>query len=109
MPTQADRIRALNDEFRQKITSNFAVITPGVAALGKTAVDWIVKTIAVYDDFCQANDPHLEHDFGSFETDGQTIFFKINYYDRALTLHSPDPANPSVTQRVMTIMLAHEY
>ena len=109
MASHTDRVRMLNDEFRQKISIDFAVITPGVAALGKTAVDRIVKTITVYDDFCQANDPHQEHDFGSFEADGQTIFFKIDYYDRALTFHSPDPANPSVTQRVMTIMLAHEY
>ena len=109
MASQTDRIRTLNDEFRQKISSDFAVITPGVAALGKIAVDRIVKIIAVYDDFCQANDPHREHDFGSFDAEGQTIFFKIDYYDRALAYHSPDPANPSVTQRVMTIMLAHEY
>ena len=93
----------------KRYLANFAVITPGVAALGKPAVDRIVKTIAVYDDFCQANDPHHEHDFGSFDADGQTIFFKIDYYDRALICHSPDPADPSVTQRVMTIMLAHEY
>ncbi len=109
MPGQADRIRALNDQFRQTITSNFAVITTGVAALGKPAVDRIVKTVAVYDDFCHANDPYQEHDFGSFEAEGETIFFKIDYYDRALTCHSPDPADAAVTQRVITIMLASEY
>ena len=37
------------------------------------------------------------------------IFFKIDYYDRALSGHSPDPADPAVTQRVITIMLATEY
>lgn len=109
MATPTDRIRALNDEFRQNITANFAVITPGIAALGKPAVDRIVQTIKTYDDFCAANDPHHEHDFGSFEAEGQTIFFKIDYYDRVLTLHSPDPTDPSLTERVMTIMLAHEY
>lgn len=109
MASQTDHIRALNDEFRQKISANFAVITLGVAALGKPAVDRIVKTIALYDDFCQATDPYHEHDFGSFDAEGQTIFFKIDYYDRALIYHSPDPANPSVTQQVMTIMLADEY
>ena len=109
MASQTDHIRALNDEFRQKISANFAVITLGVAALGKPAVDRIVKTIALYDDFCQATDPYHEHDFGSFDAEGQTIFFKIDYYDRALIYHSPDPANPSVTQRVITIMLADEY
>jgi hypothetical protein len=109
MPAQQHRIRTLNDEFRQKISSNFAVITPGVAALGKPVVDRIVQTIAVYDDFCQANDPYHEHDFGSFDAAGQMIFFKIDYYDQTLTFHSPDPADASVTKRVMTIMLAHEY
>ena len=44
-------------------------MTPGVAALGQTAVERIVKTISVFDDFCQANDPHEEHDFGSFEAE----------------------------------------
>ena len=60
----------------------------GVAALGAEAVACIVKTIAVYDDFCHANDPYEEHDFGAFEADGQTIFFKIDYYNKALTSHS---------------------
>jgi hypothetical protein len=50
-----------------------------------------------------------EHDFGSFEVEGETIFFKIDYYDRTLTHHSPDPADPAVTERVITIMLADEY
>ena len=55
------------------------------------------------------NDPHQEHDFGSFEAEGHTIFFKIDYYDKQLQMHSPDPSNPAVTQRVITIMLAEEY
>ena len=63
------------------------------AALGAEAVARIVKTIAVYDDFCHANDPYEEHDFGSFEVDGHKLFFKID----------------SVTERVITIMLAEEY
>jgi hypothetical protein len=79
------------------------------AALGQEAVDRIVKTIAVFDDFCHANDPHQEHDFGSFEADGHTIFFKIDYFDQNLTYHSPDPSDPAVTRRVITIMLAEEY
>jgi hypothetical protein len=69
----------------------------------------IVKTIAVYDDFCQANDPYGEHHFGSFEADGHVIYFKIDYLHKALTHHSPDPSDPSVTERVITIMLADEY
>jgi hypothetical protein len=80
-----------------------------VAAPGRDAVAHIVKTIAVFDDFCHANDPHEEHDFGSFDADGHMIFFKIDYYDKSLTCHSPDPADPTVTERVITLMLAEEY
>ncbi len=106
---QTERIRALNDDLRQNLGHGRAVMTPGVAALGPEAVARIIKTIKVYDDFCHANDPHQEHDFGSFEADGHTIFFKIDYYDATLTEHSPDPADPAVTERVVTIMLAEEY
>jgi hypothetical protein len=109
MTTKLEAIRALNDELRQNLTIGTAFITAGVAALGAEAVARIVKTIAVYDDFCHANDPYEEHDFGSFGVDGQTIFFKIDYYDKSLTQHSPDPTDPSVTERVITIMLAEEY
>jgi hypothetical protein len=103
------RVRALNDELRRNLPASHAVMTPGVAALGPEAVARIIKTIAVYDDFCHANDPYEEHDFGSFEADGAVIFFKIDYFDNDLAYHSPDPSDPAVTKRVITIMLAEEY
>lgn len=109
MSPNTNVIRALNDQFRRDFSSGMAFMTPGVAALGAEAAERVFKTIATYDDFCHANDPWSEHDFGSFEADGQTIFFKIDYYDKALTLGSPDPADPTVTTRVITIMLASEY
>ena len=109
METKTARIRALNDELRQHLIGGTAVMTPGIAALGEEAVARIVKTIEVYDDFCHANDPHEEHDFGAFDADGHQVFFKIDYFDRDVSMHSPDPADPSVTQRVITIMLAEEY
>jgi len=109
MKPTTERIRALNNELRRKLPQGHAVMTAGIAALGPEAVARIVKTIAVYDDFCHANDPYGEHDFGSFEADGQQIFFKIDYLDRDFNARSPDPSDPSVTARVITIMLAEEY
>ena len=109
MNLTTERVRALNDELRRNLPNGHAVMTAGIAALGPEAVARIVKTIAVYDDFCHANDPHGEHDFGSFEADGHTIFFKIDYFDKSCSDHSPDPSDPSVTERVITIMLAKEY
>jgi Protein of unknown function (DUF3768) len=31
------------------------------------------------------------------------------YLDRSLNYHSPDPTDPAVTVRVITVMLADEY
>ena len=108
---KTEAIRALNDQLRAnlRVGGGGALITTGVAALGHEVVARIFKTIAVYDEFCNANDPYEEHDFGALDVDGHTIFFKIDYYDPTLTCHSSDPADPTVTQRVITIMLAEEY
>ena len=108
MDTKTARIRALNDQLRQHLTGGMAFITQGVAALGPAAVDRIVKTIAVFDAFSMRT-TREEHDFGAFDVDGRTIMFKFDYFDRDLSMHSPDPADPSVTQRIITIMLAEEY
>jgi len=107
-PIQTDRIRALNDDLRQNISGGrgHAVMTTGVAALGAEAVARIVKTIEVYDDFCHANDPHEEHDFGSFEAEGHTIFFKIDLYEDP---NVKDSDGEPLVNRVLTIMLADEY
>lgn len=109
MTTQVEKVRALNDELRQHLLGGGAVMTPGIAALGPERVALIVKTIAVYDDFNAENDPYGEHDFGAFEVDGHRVFFKIDYYDKSLEFGSPNPADPSVTERVITLMLADEY
>jgi hypothetical protein len=54
-------------------------------------------------------DPYGEHDFGAVELGPDRLFWKVDYYDQALTNHSPDPADATATKRVLTIMLAEEY
>jgi hypothetical protein len=109
MEIKTDRIRELNDQLRRNFADGVAVMTPGIAALGPEAVERIVKTIAVFDDFCHANDPHEEHDFGSFRFDHADVIFKIDYFDKTLSVHSPNPADPTVTKRIITVMRADEY
>jgi hypothetical protein len=109
MNPKTQRIRALNDELRQYLIGGGAVITVGVAALGRGTVECIVRAIAIFNDFLNDNDPYGEHDFGMLEVNGQTIIFKIDYYDSTLSQHSPDPSNPAVTERIITIMLDSEY
>jgi Protein of unknown function (DUF3768) len=106
MDLTTNRIRVLNDELRRNLPAGHAVMTAGIAALGPEAVARIVKTVEVFDDFCHANDPHQEHDFGSFEADGHTIFFKIDLYEEP---EVKDSNGEPVVNRVLTIMLADEY
>jgi hypothetical protein len=109
MSFDRDRIRALNDDLRRHLLGGGAVMTPGVAALGRDFVERAVKTLAVFDDFHHDNDPHQEHDAGVFELDGFVLMFKIDYYDKTLSFHSPNPADPTVTERIITLMLIEEY
>ncbi len=46
---------------------------------------------------------------GSFDLAGDKLFSKIDYYDSTLEFGSDDPADPSKTTRVLTLMLAVEY
>ena len=103
----AAKIRALNDQARQSFTGCRAVITQGIQAMPN--VPDILDQVRWYDVFTPDNDPHGEHDFGSFRCAGETIFWKFDYYDVDVTMHSPDPTDPTVTTRMLTIMLADEY
>jgi hypothetical protein len=102
-------IRHLNDQLRQSLGCGVLVMTAGVIALGRARQLAILHAVAKYDIFNESNDPYGEHDFGAIEVEGERLFWKIDYYDRNRCAHSPDPADLSVTTRVLTIMLADEY
>lgn len=101
------RIRELNDQARQTLTGCRVVITPGVRALDVT--DMILAMVRRYSAFTPGNDPYAEHDFGSIQYAGETIFWKFDYFDLDYTMHSPNAADPAVTARVLTVMLGSEY
>lgn len=103
------RIHELNDELRCNSRGGRVMLTRGVLALGATTVGEALIAIASFRDFTEDNDPYGEHDFGTVDVRGNRIFWKIDCYDKALTFGSPDPADPAVTERVMTVMLADEY
>ncbi|MCC8957736.1 DUF3768 domain-containing protein [Bradyrhizobium sp. Pear77] len=109
MMAQKETIRSLNDELRRDLTRGAAFMTPGVAALGPDLAERIFDAITLYDDFCKDSDPYGEHDFGSLQVEDHTIFFKIDYFSKDMAMGSPDPSDPSLTKRIITIMLAEEY
>jgi len=105
----ANRVRALNDAFRRTFVGGTVVITAGVEALPSEQRRAILAKVRAFDGFNEDNDPHEEHDFGVVELDNARCFWKIEYYDREMEMLSPDPADPAVTTRVLTVMLADEY
>ncbi|MDF7774268.1 DUF3768 domain-containing protein [Sphingomonas sp. AOB5] len=110
MSAASNRIRELNDAYRATSPATGTwLVTIGVQSMGATAVMEAVAKVQNFDEFTPDNDPHGEHDFGRFEVNGQILYWKIDYYDRDLVYGSPDPADPAVTKRVLTILLASEY
>jgi hypothetical protein len=102
-------ICALNDELRRFGRGGRITITCGIQALGAEAVARVLAAVAGFDEFTADNDPYGEHDCAILTVDSHRVMFKIDYYDRDLAYHSPDPSDPTVTERVMTVMLANEY
>lgn len=103
------RVRELNDAFRCTLVGGRVVLTHGVAALGAEGIAGIMQAVKTFSNFTPDNDPHGEHDFGSSTWGLHRILWKIDYYDVALEYGSTDPADPAVTTRVLTVMLASEY
>jgi hypothetical protein len=106
---KSDRIRVLNDNFRSTLIGGRVVVTPAVQELSPEANAALLIAVRSFSNFTKDNDPHGEHDFGTIELEGQTWFFKIDYYAPDLDGGSEDPADPETTLRVMTIMRADEY
>ena len=106
----SNRIRDLNDAFRKTFHGGRVMLTQGIAALESDVQAMVIRKVATFDTFTPDNDPHGEHDFGSFDLSGRKIFWKLDYYaDARLEFGSDDPADPAKTCRVLTIMLAEEY
>lgn len=103
----ADKVRELNDAARQTLSACRVMITRGVMALDCT--DAVLAAVRSYNTFNSDNDPYREHDFGSFTVAGERLFWKFDYYDSDMEMASLDPADDTITVRVLTIMLADEY
>ena len=107
------KIQELNDKLRHNILSPIGlgqvVCTPVVSNLSFKDKLGLLCAIGRYNDFNPNNDPYGEHDYGSLNYMGEQYCFKIDYYDKDLIYHSDDPSDPTITNRVLTIMHMSEY
>lgn len=123
---QAARIARLNDLARQAMGVACTVVaTVGFRSLSDADQSRVRELIETFDAFTEDNDPHGERDFGCIyqlgdgrwtterprvrEDERERVFWKLDYFDRDLQFASEDAANPDITRRVLTIMLADEY
>lgn len=109
MDTKIKKIRELNDNLRQNFSGGRVMLTRGVADLPLATRLKIMQKVQSFNNFNASNDPYGEHDFGAFDFNGVTYFWKIDYYDLNYEYLSIDPNDTTITNRVLTIMLAYEY
>lgn len=102
-------IKILNDKFRKTLLGGKVMLTRGIYSKGQACINEILDSVKTFNNFNSKNDSYNEHDYGSFDYDGEKIVWKIDYYDRNLRFLSDDPADITKTIRVMTVMLAEEY
>ena len=107
--SKSERILSLNNAFRRTFVGGAVMITAGVEAMPVDQRRSLLQKVRAFDVFTDDNDPHGEHDFGAVDEGVERYFWKIDYYDRSMEHGSPDPADPAVTTRVLTIMRADEY
>ncbi len=103
------KCRELNDQLRRHFTGGQIVITQGVRALGEPRLIEVLAAIRQYDGFDTASDPYGEHDFGEVNVGSKRVWFKLDYLDLDREYGSPDPSDPDLTTRVMTILLPEGY
>lgn len=111
-----DQIARLNDRCRQGLDPAARIVFTraclAATAAGDDQRDLILAQaglLAAVRRYSFAPGDGPERDFGAFDHAGERILFKIDYYDLALEFGSENPADASVTRRVMTIMLAQDY
>lgn len=106
---ETQKIRFLNDQLRTSFSGGRILMTPGVQALPEAVLPKALEAIRTFDAFDEGNDPWGTHEFGAVEIDGHKVWFKVDCYDLNYQYGSPDPSDPRVTARVMTILLPGEY
>ncbi len=123
---QTVRIARLNDLARRAMgIACTAVTTAGFRSLSDADQSCVRELIETYDAFTEDNDPYGERDFGTIyqlgdgrwtterprlhEDERERVFWKFDYYDRDMRFASEDATNPTITRRVLTIMLSDEY
>jgi hypothetical protein len=106
--TATERIARLNDRCRQGLDANARImVTRNCLARLSGEGEGIAEILAQAELLAAVRRYAFKP--GAFDLQGQRVLFKIDYYDMALEFGSDDPADASITRRVLTVMLAEDY
>ena len=106
---KTEMIRKLNDAFRTSFVGGKVMLTLGIRAKSDIEQTEILERVVNFNDFNKNNDVYAEHDYLSFDYKGEKIIAKIDYYDQNYRYMSENPADPTITNRVLTIMTGSEW
>lgn len=114
-------IAAQNDAFRRHVClgspwpddmpplDGQLVCTAAVADRGVLFTDTCRRTTGFHSDFPESADPNGLHEFGAFQIRGVNVWWKIDAYDRNYEYGSDNPADPTQTARVLTILFPSDW
>ena len=103
------KIRQLNDSLRRTFIGGDVMLTQGIRMKSEKEVAGILEHVRTFNNFNKNNDVYSEHDYLSFEKKKKKIIAKIDYYDQNYRYMSENPADPTMTNRVLTIMTGSEW
>ncbi|HOX41461.1 MAG TPA: DUF3768 domain-containing protein [bacterium] len=108
MNVKMDRIRCekiamVNDMFR--LSGLGVMLAGGVQSVND--ITGLLRAVRDFDKFNEDNDPWHEHDYGRLDWYGDSVIWKIDYYDQSLT-YWEDPLSLKC-RRIITIMLTEDY
>ena len=106
------KIAELNDQLRQNLFTpgqNQVFVSAAVSSLPYLERVRLLDKVQKFNDFNEENNPYGERDFSRIEHQGINYFWKIDYYNKTMDAGSENPADETITIRVLTIMRADEY
>ena len=98
------KIIALNDQLRTNFKGGRVQMTRGVYELDARLRGRALSVLARFDEF----DATSEHDSGVFIFAGYAFEWRIEYRGKDGTGVSPDPSDPELTLRVLTVYAADD-
>ena len=116
-PAIAAIIAQQNDAFRTSVTASVKapgvppgklVMTAGIAAQSGEFRAALIGALIAFDAFDTDSDPYGLHEMGVLKIEGESVWFKFDFYDENFEYGSEAPADPARTRRVLTLLFPSE-